>query len=64
MSELSVFQRNITAFFPEIELRFEESLARHTSFRIGGSAEVMAFPKSVDELSALLKKSTLLELVE
>ena len=61
MSELSVFQRNISAFFPEIELRFEESLARHTSFRIGGSAEVMAFPKSVDELSDILKKSALLD---
>ena len=61
MSELSVFQRNISAFFPEIELRFDELLARHTSFRIGGGAEVMAFPKSEDELSALLKKSALLD---
>ena len=61
MSELSVFQRNISAFFPEIELRFDELLARHTSFRIGGGAEVMAFPKSEAELSALLKKSALLD---
>ena len=61
MSELSVFQRNISAFFPEIELRFDELLAKHTSFRIGGGAEVMAFPKSEDELSALLKKSALLD---
>ena len=61
MSELSVFQRNISAFFPEIELRFDELLARHTSFRIGGGAEVMAFPKSEEELSALLKKSALLD---
>lgn len=61
MSELSVFQRNISAFFPEIELRFDELLARHTSFRIGGGAEVMAFPKSEGELSALLKKSALLD---
>ena len=61
MSELSVFQRNISAFFPEIELRFDELLARHTSFRIGGGAEVMAFPKSEDELSTLLKKSALLD---
>ena len=61
MSELSVFQRNISAFFPEIELRFDELLARHTSFRIGGGAEVMAFPKNANELSALLKKSALLD---
>ena len=61
MSELSVFQRNISAFFPEIELRFDELLAKHTSFRIGGEAEVMAFPKYANELSALLKKSALLD---
>ena len=61
MSELSVFQRNISAFFPEIELRFDELLARHTSFRIGGEAEVMAFPKNANELPALLKKSALLD---
>ena len=61
MSELSVFQRNISAFFPEIELRFDELLARHTSFRIGGGAEVMAFPQNANELSALLKKSALLD---
>ena len=61
MLELSVFQRSFSAFFPEIEARFEESLAKHTSFRIGGNAEVMAFPKSVDELSGLLKKSALLD---
>ena len=61
MLELSVFQRSFSAFFPEIEARFEESLAKHTSFRIGGNAEVMAFPKSVEELSELLKKSALLD---
>ena len=33
----------------------EEPLARHTSFRIGGPAELMVFPRSADELSAVLK---------
>ena len=61
MQELSVFQRGFSAFFPEIEANFEEPLAKHTSFRIGGNAEVMAFPKTVEELSVLLKKSTLLD---
>lgn len=61
MQELSVFQRGFSAFFPEIEVNFEEPLAKHTSFRIGGNAEVMAFPKTVEELSVLLKKSTLLD---
>lgn len=61
MQELSVFQRDFSAFFPEIEANFEEPMAKHTSFRIGGNAEVMAFPKTVEELSVLLKKSALLD---
>jgi len=61
MTELTDFQRKISAFLPEIELRFQEPMAKHTSFRIGGGAEVMAFPKNVGELAALLKTSALLD---
>lgn len=55
MTELTDFQQKISALFPEIELRMNELMARHTSFRIGGPAEVMAFPKCSGELAALLK---------
>ncbi len=55
MTELTHFQKNFRTFLPEIDLRFQEPLAKHTSFRIGGGAEVMAFPKSVEELSQILK---------
>ena len=61
MTELTDFQRKISAFLPEIELRFFESMAKHTSFRIGGVAEVMAFPKNREELAQLLKTSALLD---
>ena len=61
MIELTDFQQKISAFCGEIELRFNESMAKHTSFRIGGNAEVMAFPKSAEELAALLKMSNLLD---
>lgn len=61
MTELTVFQQKISAFCGEIELRFHESMAKHTSFRIGGNAEVMAFPKTGDELASLLKTSALLD---
>jgi UDP-N-acetylmuramate dehydrogenase len=54
MSNFTDFQRNITAFLPEIEIRFNESMALHTSFRIGGPAEVMAFPKNREELAKIL----------
>ena len=61
MSNLTDFQREITAFLPEMELQFAEPMSRHTSFRIGGAAEVMAFPKTKEELARLLKTSALLD---
>ncbi|MBI5198576.1 MAG: UDP-N-acetylmuramate dehydrogenase [Nitrospirae bacterium] len=45
--------------FREISLkggvRFNEAMGRHTSFRIGGPAEVMFFPKDVPDLKMVLK---------
>ena len=61
MTELTEFQQKISAFLPGIDLRFWEPMAKHTSFRIGGGAEVMAFPRNREELAALLKMSTLLD---
>ena len=61
MTELTAFQRKISALLPETELKFDEPMAKHTSFRIGGGAEVMAFPKTREELAELLKTSALLD---
>ena len=61
MTNLTRFQQESLKFLPGIELRFWEPMAKHTSFRIGGGAEVMAFPKSREELSRLLKMSALLD---
>lgn len=61
MTELTELQQKITAFVPDLELRFREPMAKHTSFRIGGGAEVMAFPKTSDQLARLLKASALLD---
>ncbi len=61
MTELTIFQRNISALLPEMDIRFDEPMSRHTSFRIGGGAEVMAFPKTRGELTQLLKASALLD---
>lgn len=57
MMKLTDFQQKITTLLPKIELRYNEILARHTSFRIGGPAEVMAFPKSAEALLEILKVS-------
>ena len=61
MLENTDFQRKITALLPEIEIRFNEPMSKHTSFRIGGPAETMAFPKSREELAYILKKTALLD---
>ncbi len=59
--ENTAFQKKIQEFLPGIELRFDEPMANHTSFRIGGPAEVMAFPKTSEELREILKASKLLD---
>ena len=61
MTELTAFQRKLSALLPDLELRFQEPMSKHTSFRIGGNVEVMAFPKDREELSQLLKTSALLD---
>ena len=61
MMEFTDFQSKIRTLLPELELRFNEPMHKHTSFRIGGGAEVMAFPRNTEELSELLKTSKLLD---
>ena len=57
MSKITDFVRNIRNNYPQLELVENESMAKHTSFRIGGGARVMAMPGNEEELSALLKMS-------
>ena len=52
MTELTALQKKLPAV---CELRYNEPMSNHTSFRIGGGAEIMAFPKSASELSNLLR---------
>ena len=61
MTELTSLQKKVLQYLEGIECRFYEPMAKHTSFRIGGPAEVMAFPKTGQELSELLKAAKKLE---
>lgn len=61
MMEMTDFQKKIAALSLDLELRLNEPMERHTSLRIGGAAEVMAFPKTEEELAELLKLSALLD---
>ena len=61
MTELTDFQNKIAPLLEGIELRFFEPMSKHTSFRIGGGAEVIAMPKNAEELAKILKVSALLD---
>ena len=57
MTELTFLQRNLDQLKPACVLKYNEPMSRHTSFRIGGNAEVMACPKNAQELAEILKIS-------
>jgi UDP-N-acetylmuramate dehydrogenase len=43
-------------------LAFDEPMSRHTSFRVGGPAQVFALPRSLDETMALIRLTRTLDL--
>ncbi len=57
MTELTILQQKLTQADVACELKYNEPMSRHTSFRIGGNAEVMACPKNQRELAEILKTS-------
>lgn len=42
------------AYLPDLEMAVEEPMSRHTSFRIGGPARRMAFPKRAEQVVLLV----------
>lgn len=62
MADLTALQDKISTILADIDLRFDEPMSNHTSFRIGGKVEVMAFPRNTDELSKIIKTSALLDI--
>ncbi len=59
--KITPLQGKINEFSLSCALKMNESMGKHTSFRIGGEAEIMAFPKNTDELAEILKISRLLD---
>ena len=47
---------------PELELRRDEPMSRHTSFRIGGPAALMALPGSMEQAQASVKTARALDI--
>lgn len=44
---------------PSLELRRDEPMSCHTTFKVGGPVPLMALPKDIDELNAILSVSCL-----
>ena len=57
MTELTILQQKLALFATKCEMKYNEPMSKHTSFRIGGNAEVFAMPKNREELAEILKWS-------
>ena len=53
MSWTLEFDKKVSEYLPELEVLQDEPMSRHTSFRIGGPARRMAFPKSGEAVRLL-----------
>lgn len=54
MDNMMAFLKRLKELLPAFAIAENEQLAKHTSFRIGGPAEVMVFPRTAKELSEIL----------
>ena len=54
MVSLQTFRQRLAAALPGLELRDNEPMYRHTTFRVGGPVTLMALPRSVEELSTVV----------
>ena len=62
MEKMTEFQKKMVEMLGEIPVRFSEPMSQHTSFRVGGPAEVMVFPKTKDQLNKVLQMSGLMDI--
>lgn len=54
MNWVTEFDKWAADYLPDVKIAAEESMAKHTSFRIGGPARRMAFPESGEQLVLLM----------
>ena len=55
MERVRKLQKLLAERHPSLELRADEPMSRHTTFRIGGPAALMALPGTVEEAQAVLR---------
>ena len=55
MERVRKLQKLLAERHPSLELRTDEPMSRHTTFRIGGPAALMALPRTAGEAKAAVK---------
>ena len=55
MDQFDILYKELAHRCPTLELRVREPMSRHTSFRIGGPAALMALPRTEEEAAAALR---------
>ena len=55
MDRFDILKKELERRCPSLELRANEPMSRHTSFRIGGPAALMALPRTEEEAAAALR---------
>lgn len=55
MNQIEVLRQQLKQRMPELELRRDEPMSRHTTFRIGGPAALMACPGNMEDLVGAVK---------
>lgn len=63
MTLLEGLERELRKVCPELELRKDEPMSKHTSFRVGGPASLMALPKTEKEAKVTVAAAHRLGLV-
>ena len=61
MERLAELKKRLEEGCPGLELREDEPMSRHTTFRIGGPAALMALPRTAGEAKAAVKAARALE---
>ena len=62
MDRFDTLRAELARRCPELELRSQEPMSRHTSFRIGGPAALMALPKTEEEAAVALRTAWEMEI--
>ena len=55
MEPLHALQTKLKQHLPQLDLRVAEPMAKHTTFRVGGPAALLALPKGEGEVRQILQ---------